>query len=235
MRELAYLESLGAVDWESAAGWTSVINQAAQGLTSGTASTSSIGSAVVKQSLAEAGRWAADQPMVRVNRARGAALIDYGYEWIETLDRWRPYIFTGSTVAAGLSAFALWKRKRIPEAWVVYLPLLGISGGLAWLLRPAALRPPPAPLPVSLQNSSQAAPVASQRSISGLGASPAPQEAPKATGTLQQILGWLDRRAAKLAVKEPGWEPQAYARLARDLGWSTMPSYVTGFLNRNAL
>lgn len=235
MRDLVYLESLGAVDWESAAGWAQVVNRAAQGLTTGTASTSSIGSSIVQQSLAEAGRWAAEQPLVRVNRARGAALIDYGYDWIETLDRWRPYIFTGSAVGAGLSAFALWKRKRIPEAWVVYLPLLGVSGGLAWLLRPAALRPPPAPLPTSLQKSPEASTRASSGAISGLGATQGPPPPPKPTGTLQQILGWLDRRAAKLAVKEPGWEPQAYTRLARDLGWDTMPSYVTGFIRRNAL
>lgn len=206
MRDLAYIESLGALDWESAAGWAEVINQAAQGLTTG--SSSGIASSVAQQALSEAGRWAADQPRVRVNRARGAALIDYGYDWIDSLEKWRPFIFTGSSLAAGAAGFTLWKRRKVPEAWMVYLPLTLLSGGLAWLLRPSALRPPPAPPPQTVKEPSK---------------------------TLQQFLGWLDGRVQKLTVKYPGWEPRAYTQLAQDLGWSTIPPYVTGFLNRNAL
>lgn len=220
------------IDWESAAGWAQVVNQAAGQMASGQGLTvSGISSSVTNQALAEAGRWAADQPMVRVNRARGAALIEYGYDWIDALDRWQPYIFTGSTAAALASSFALWKRRRVPEAWVVYLPLLGLSGGLAWLMRPAALRPAPAPVPVSAQKS------APEPSVGPVGpiSAPAASTAPGPPGTLQQFLGWLDRRVAKLTTKQPGWEPQAYTRLARDLGWSTIPSYVQGFLTRNAL
>jgi hypothetical protein len=196
------------LDWERASGWMGVVNQAASQAVTGTATTGSVTGVIAQQALVEAARVSTEQPIVRVNRARGAALIDKGYGALGTYDALKPYIFAASLAGAIGAGYMVRKRRRVPEAWPLYSVLGVLAAGVAWVTRPEFLRPAPAPVPANTDPSSSG---------------------------LQTLLGWLDRHAAAKATSDPGWEARAYRRLAADLGFGTMPPYAETLLTRNSL
>lgn len=152
-------------------------------------------------------RTTAAQPMVQDNRARTAAAVDYVYDAIETYERWRPTLFALASVGALASAAMAYRRRKVPEAWALYLTTLGLSGATAWATRPAALRGEPAPVPP-----------------------PDPNLPASGTSTMAQILGWADRRADRLDQTEPGWQVRTWRRLAHDLGFGTMNQHARTLL-----
>jgi len=156
---------------------------------------------------------AAEQPLVRVNRARAAAGIDYGYEKLEVYEKWRPLIFLGACAGTAASGFALWKRKKIGEAWATYLTTGGVSAAVAWFTRPDFLRPAPAPVPVATPG----------------------EPPPTSTPAMQQVLGWLDRRVQANNLNRPGWETRTWQRVARDLGFGTLKPPASTLLTRNSM
>lgn len=162
----------------------------------------SIGGAVSRAALTEAAEWAAKKPLVRVNRARAAALVDYGYQTMDWYDLWRPYIFVGAAGFFLASLGALAYRRKTAEAWPLYLVAAGSSGTLAWFTRPMIMRRAPAPLPT---------------------------KDPSSPSSLNYAVGWLDDRVKTKSRIDPGWEARTWQRVAQDLGWSTMPSYAREF------
>lgn len=187
--------------------WSTIVDQAmtVAGKIGGEAS-----GRLSQEMLTQAARYATDQPLVTVNRARAGALVDYGYDQFDRWERWRPIVFAASLALAGISGAMLYRRWRVPEAAVVYTTSTLMNLGIAWFTRPDALRPPPAPTPPL-----------------------APGEAPPPE-PLQQVLGWLDRRVERLNGTEPGWESRTWERLAQDLGFGTMDPYARTLLTRNA-
>jgi len=183
--------------------WSSIVDQA---LTAAGGASGRLSQEVLKQ----AARYATDQPMVTVNRARSAALVDYGYHQFDRWERWQPFVFGASGTIAIVSVAMLYRRWRVPEAALVYAVSAGLNSGIAWLTRPSALRPAPAPAPPMPP-----------------GEAPPPQP-------LQQVLGWLDRRVGRLNASDPGWETQTWERLAHDLGFGTMDPYARTLLTRHA-
>lgn len=206
-----------AADWASPTTYMDLVNQAASSVTGTDLDFSDVGSALANRALVEAAEWSVDKPLVRVTRARGAAMTDYGYRLLAAYERWRPTIFATSAAVCGLSLGMGYVRRRIPEGWVVYGILAGVSGTLAWFTRPDAFRPPPAPLPPS---------------VAGLAGTAPPKEAP---GALARFLGWLDRRVQLMSTEQPGWEAQTYSRLSRDLGFGTMSPAVRVLLTQDSL
>ena len=207
-----HTHTLALGDWESAATWLQVVNQATSQVAKGTATMTSLSGTVAAGALNEAARVGVEQPLIRVNRARSAALLDKGYQLMAWYEGWRPWIFLVAAASAGASGYMVWRRKRVPEAWPLYLVIGGVAAGVAWITRPEGLRAAPAPVPPTPENL----------------ANPPP-------GTLQQILGWLDRHVAQRSQQQPGWEAGTFRRIAGDLGFDTMPQYAETFLTRNSL
>lgn len=76
---------------------------------------------------------------------RVAVLLKMG---LDGYDRWqaaKPLLFWGGLIGATVSAAALYKRRRTPEAYPLYLATLAASLAAAWVGRPGARPPPPAP------------------------------------------------------------------------------------------
>lgn len=168
------------------------------------------------QALVTAAQVAVTTPVVRQNRARAAVVVHEGYDWLETWDRWRPTVFALSAAGAAVSWSMAYKRRKLPEALALYTLTGGACSALAWLTRPAALRPPPAAMP---------APAPGTVPLPG-------QTAPPPPGALAQLLGYLDRRAATLSIERPGWEGTSLRRLARDLGAGTLEPYADVLLTQ---
>lgn len=173
----------------------------------------SLGSTLTSGALSAAIGVAADQPLVRVNRARAAAAVDYGYNRMALWDVWRPWLFTASSVVTAVSCYMLWKRRKVPEAWYTYVTAGGSSAAVAWLTRPNALRGAPAPKPVAM-----------------------PGEPPSdASSTMQQVLGWIDKKIERNNQTRPGWEAQTWARVAQDLGFGTLKPPASVFFTRRTM
>lgn len=178
---------------------------------------SSLFNQLTGQALTTAAQVAVATPVVRQNRARAAVVVHEGYDWLETWDRWRPTVFALSAAGAAVSWSIAYRRRKLPEAVALYCLTGTAASVLAWFTRPAALRPPPAALPVPAP-----------------GTVPLPgQTAPPPPGALAQLLGYLDRRATALSGERPGWEGAALRRLARDLGAGILEPYAEVLLTGN--
>lgn len=131
------------------------------------------------------------------DRARAASVLDLGYSTADAYDTWQPVLFWGSLVALIASSYAGAKRKKVPEAVTLYT-LTGLSSAaMAWITRPAFLRP-----------------------------TPTPAQATASTPAMGAAIGWMDARVAKLDATKPGWEKAAWTRLAQESG-ATDPSVIT--------
>lgn len=147
------------------------------------------------QVLQQVAAGATDIPVVAQSRLRLAAATHLGYEQLDRYAAWRPTIFALACVGALVSTAAAVRRRKVPEAVVLY-SLTGLgSAGLAWVTRPVAAPPAATQLP--------------------------PVEAKQAS-TTAQVLGYLDRRGADLTRRQPGWESRTLARLLRDVGAGTL-------------
>lgn len=178
---------------------------------------------LTNQVLEEATKWTTDRESVIVNRARSAALADYGYEKLATYYKWRPTIFASSAAVSAISATMAWKRRRVPEAIILYGLSSLFSGAVAWFSRPNALRPAPAPMPPAAQ---EPAPVPQEAIEQG---APPPAE----PSAVAEFLGWLDARVKRLNQARPGWESQTWQRVAHDLGYATLNPHVAILITRN--
>lgn len=136
-------------------------------------------------------------PTVLQDRARAAAVLNLGYSSLDTYDSMQPILFWGSLVGAIASSYAGAKRRKVPEAVSLYT-LTGLTcGAVAWLTRPAFLRP-----------------------------APTPAEAAATTPATGAAIGWMDARVAKLNASQPGWEAQTWRRFAQDAGTND-PAVIT--------
>lgn len=194
----------------------------------------SLTDAMTAVALQQAADYATRSTTMVVNRARAAALADYGYEKMQQFESYQPLIFAVSASTLGISVAMGIRRRRVPEALALYSTLGLLSAGMAWFTRPAALRPAPAPIPAAVLN--PAAVVAPPPAAPG---QPAPEvlpvpPAPIDPGLFAQVLGWLDRRVAERSASNPGWEAGTWHRLAYDLGLGTITSPVNTLLTRNS-
>lgn len=131
------------------------------------------------------------------DRARAASVLDLGYTAADAYDQWQPFLFWGSVLGVIASSYAGAKRKKVPEAVTLYA-LTGIgSAVMAWVTRPAFLRP-----------------------------APTPAEAAASTPAMGAAIGWMDARVAKLDASRPGWESNTWRRLAQESGTSD-PAVIT--------
>ncbi len=140
---------------------------------------------------------ATQNPTVLQDRARAASVLDLGYSTADAYDDWQPFLFWGSVAGVIASSYAGAKRKKVPEAVTLYA-ITGIgSAVMAWLTRPAYLRP-----------------------------KPTPAQAAASTPAMGAAIGWMDARVAKLDATKPGWEKAAWQRFAHESG-STDPAVIT--------
>jgi hypothetical protein len=169
--------------------------------------------ALADQALVQAAQWSASKPVVQVNRARTAALAHQGYQYMDTLESWRPAIFAAAASMSIISGTLTYRRRKVPEAWMLYGTLSLLSGAVAWFTRPGFLRPSPAPMPSEATSPSPGDP------------------SPPAPGVLAEFLGWLDRKVASFEQENPRWQSQTWTRLARDTGFGTIKQpYVKALL-----
>lgn len=199
------MAALGEIDF------IGLVNKANDGLRRIGLDTGRVTGQLSSAAISSAAEYATNRDDVRVNRARAAAAVDYGYDKMEQYERWRPTIFVASSAVCALSLALMFKRRRVPEAYVVYLTSAAASAGMAWFSRPDALRPAPAPMPPL----------------------PPGQEPPP--GAMAQVLGWLDRRVQANTSADPGWEARTWRRVARDLGYGTLDPHTEVLLVRNSL
>lgn len=204
--------------------WQLLVDRTAQAVETGTGmALPDVGRSLTDKVLLEAARWTTDRDSVIVNRARSAALADYGYEKLAVYYKWRPVIFASSAAVSAISLAMAWRRRRVPEALILY-GLSGIfSGAVAYTTRPNLLRPAPAPLPPVAQTPAPVPPEA-------IAAGAPPPADPSAVA---QFMGWLDSRISKLNRTRPGWEAQTWHRVAHDLGYGTLNPHVAMLLTRN--
>jgi hypothetical protein len=165
------------------------------------------GGAVGGAAMTTAATALASSPTYLKNRARVAALTQLGYKGVDFYDDYQPVLFITGLVGTVVGGAALAKRRKNPEAVALYTITTVASALLAWIARPAALRPAPAEVPA------------------GASTNPA---------VLGSTLGWLDRRADHLTQNDPGWESRTLARLLGDLGAGTMDPATTALISRNA-
>ena len=154
--------------------------------------------------LVQAAAQAALNPIVAQNRARAAALVELGFEGLDTYNQYRSTLFVVALLGATASGYALYRRRNA-EARALYSITGLISVAAAWLTRPDAMRaalPPPAEGETA----------------------PAPSTA--------RTMGWIDNRVDKLTAEQPGWEGVTWQRLANDLGTGTMNPAVTALLTQ---
>ncbi len=136
-------------------------------------------------------------PTVLQDRARAASVLDLGYSAVDVYDTWQPLLFWGSIVGVIASGYAGTKRRKVPEAVTLYT-ITGVgSAVMAWLTRPAFLRPVPTPA-----------------------------QAAASTPAVGAAIGWMDDRVAKLNASQPGWEQTTWRRFAQDVG-TTDPAVIT--------
>lgn len=209
---------------------SSLVKQAASVVQGSGINIAGISSSVTSQVLGEAVKYATDLPQVQVNRARAAALIDYGYEKLDQFSSVKPYVFWSSTAGLVACGYMGFRRRKIPEAVALYSVLGVISAGLAYLTRPDALRPQPAPMPAS----ATAAPVPAAPAPSPTTSAPVLEATKPAPKALPQVLGWLDRRVVARSAIKPGWEATTLRRVAKDLGFAKLGSAVETAITRNS-
>ena len=136
-------------------------------------------------------------PTVLQDRARAASVLDLGYSALDTYDSLQPILFWGSLAGLIASGYALKRRRKVPEAATLYT-VTGISSAImAWITRPAFMRP-----------------------------APTPAQAAASTPALGAAIGWMDNRVTKLNASQPGWERTTWQRLAQDVG-TTDPAVLT--------
>lgn len=206
--------SLGQADDDTS--YFGLVQRAAQGIQEYTGvDLSSLGSTLADTAVVEAAQWATDKPVVRVNRARSAALVDGLYDLIDTFEKWRPTIFAVSGASCALAISMIAKRRKIPEGWVLYSVIALGTGTIAWFTRPYALRPAPAPLSSTVKTQDG--------------------EKTQDNQALAQFVGWIDRRVERNSNQRPGWEAGTFQRLSDDLGTGTMHPGVRTLLTRNSL
>ncbi len=153
------------------------------------------GGAVGSAAMQSAAAGLVQSPEYLQNRERLAAVTELGYEVMDFYDAYQPVLFILGLLGTAIGGTALAKRRTNPEAVALYGISTVVSAAVAWLTRPAFLRPAPAPVP---------------------------EGAVSSPGALGETLGWLDHRAAGLTAAKPGWEAQTLARLLGDLGTGTL-------------
>lgn len=154
------------------------------------------GTSLTNAAIGQGAQYAASLPVYRVNRARGAAVADLGYQALDVWSKWRPWVFAASCVGFVSSLGAITYRRKVPEAWPVYGAAVVASGAVAWFTRPDAFRAPPAPPPADVSA--------------------------KPSDSMQRLLGWIDSKVENNSTTRPGWESATLNRLANDLGMGTL-------------
>lgn len=76
---------------------------------------------------------------------RVAVLLKIGLDGYDSWQRAKPVLFWGGMVGAAVSAAALYKRRRTPEAYPLYVATLVASLAAVWVGRPGARTAAPAP------------------------------------------------------------------------------------------
>lgn len=166
---------------------------------------------VGQAALIGAAKSAAKSPAVVINRGRAAALTRWGYNQLDTFNRHRPTIFAISAGLCGMSVALGYRRRKVPEGLALYSMSAIMTGLLAWLTRPDALRP----------DKTMATVTPDGQVIETEAEGP---------GTMSQVLGWLDAKHAQLNQESPGWQRATWRRLANDLGYDTIPSPYNEFI-----
>lgn len=177
------LAGLGAVDWGE------------------------LGKGLAQTAATQAAEAAVAVPEVRINRARAASAAQLGYSAVDQFNDSKPVLFIVGLVGAAASGYGLYKRRKVPEACVLYALTGILSAGLAYVSKPAAVT----------------------------SAAPTPAAAdPQAPSAVRRMLAWLDARADRLSQEQPGWESRTLGRLWGDVGLGTMNPAVQVLLTKNS-
>lgn len=153
--------------------------------------------------LSSAASAVTDIPAVVVNRARAAVVVSKGYEYLDTYNTYRPYLFVAGVLGVVASSLALVRRRKAsPEAYPLYASTGAMSAALAWFARPDSLKSKPVVTPGTPPASAQA-------------------------------LAWVDGQVTQRTTQHPGWEAATWARLANDLGQGTLNPTLQVILTRN--
>lgn len=154
--------------------------------------------------LSSAASAVTDIPAVVLNRARMAAVVSKGYETLDLYRKWQGYLFAAGVLGAVSASLALAKRHaKSAETYPLYIGAGIASAALAWVTRPDSLR-----------------------------ATPPPAD-PSHPATTARSLAWMDAQVAARTQQHPGWEASTWARLANDLGQSTLSPSLQVIITRN--
>jgi hypothetical protein len=82
-------------------------------------------------------------------RERLAVVLRQGFGAYDAYVAAQPWIFGAGLLAMGVSGVMLWKRRRTPEAYALYVTTFIIGAAAAWFARPFTSAPasPGAPTP----------------------------------------------------------------------------------------
>lgn len=130
---------------------------------------------------------ALQNPVVAQNRDRIGAVLTDGYWMRDTIVANKAPLFVVGLIGAGLSGYAMYKR-RTGEGYVLYAITGLLSAGLAWAARPWIKSPP-------------------------AGAPPTPAAAGQSTSAL---VSYLDRRVNALRGRDPQFAGRSLSRLLHD-------------------
>lgn len=161
---------------------------------------------LTETALTSVAQVATQNPDVIQDRARAAALADYGYGYLDIYTQYQPLLFFISCCGVAASGYGMYARPKKPEIITLYSLTAILSAAAAWLTRPAALRPAPTPAAA----------------------------ASATTPAMAGVLSWLDTRVATRTAEQPGWEAQTWNRLATDTGNSPLDPAVAALLTSNS-
>jgi hypothetical protein len=161
---------------------------------------------ITEQALTAVAAAATSDQTVVQDRARAAALLDAGYGYIDIYDQYQPLLFALSIVGLAASGWAIYARPKKAEVITLYSMTGVVSAIMAYVTRPAALRPTPAP------------------AVAATATSPA----------MAGVLTWLDNRVAARTAAQPGWEAATWTRVATDIGQAPLDPAVNTLLTANS-
>lgn len=159
---------------------------------SSVSSAASAGGSTQSALLAPAADMVVGLPAYRTNRERVAVMADVGYGLMDKYQAAKPSLFVIGIIGMLASGFALYKRKKVPEAVTLYTSSLIASGALTWFTRPV--------------------------SSASVEKTPPPASNPNSPTAMKRGLEWMDKKAAANTASSPGWESRTLTRLWSDFG-----------------
>lgn len=149
----------------------------------------------------------ANNDAFQVNRERFAVLANTGYAWLDKYVASKPTLFVIGLIGAAASGYGIYRRRKNPEAVTLYSTTGILSAALAFIARPG---------------------------VSSASKNPPPAVAADSPGALKSTMAWMDKKAAVLTSKSPGWEKKTLTRVWKDVGQGPIQPAVNTLLTKNS-